>query len=152
MYLNTFIHIHIYTVTYKHILLHAYMHTYKYISGWIHLVWLVYLCNTDHLVQIIYQTAHPWRRVILFSVGINSPLIFCHWEQSGQELKVGIWRWELKQKPWRNAACQLAPHILLSLLSYTVKTQLSRTGSTHGRVDPSTSITNQDVKQICLRK
>lgn len=87
-----------------------------------------------------------------FILVYNYPLIFCHWEQSGQELKVRTWRWELKQKPWRNAAYQLPPHILLSLLSYTVKSHLSRTGSTHSAVGPPTSITKQEVKQICLMK
>jgi hypothetical protein len=32
--------------------------------------------------------------------------------------RVGIWRQELMQKPWRRAVYWLAPHDLLSLLSY----------------------------------
>jgi hypothetical protein len=38
--------------------------------------------------------------------------------QEGLELEAGIWRQELKLRPWRDAAYCLAPRGLLSLLSY----------------------------------
>ena len=39
--------------------------------------------------------------------------------KSGQALKAGTWRQELKQRPWRSTDYWLAPHGLLSLLSYS---------------------------------
>ena len=36
---------------------------------------------------------------------------------SGWELKIGIWRPELMQRPWKYAAYWLASHSLLSLIS-----------------------------------
>jgi hypothetical protein len=39
----------------------------------------------------------------------------------GQDLKAETQRQELMQRPWRNAAYCLAPHGLLSLLSYIIQ-------------------------------
>ena len=38
--------------------------------------------------------------------------------QSSNSDQVGTWRQELMQRPWRGAVYWLAPHDLLSLLSY----------------------------------
>ncbi|MGE9804964.1 hypothetical protein ACQP3L_30725, partial [Escherichia coli] len=50
--------------------------------------------------------------------GFLSAHSFYHAGTAGQELKVGTWRQELVQRPWRGAAYGLVPHGLLSLLSY----------------------------------
>jgi hypothetical protein len=43
-----------------------------------------------------------------------------HYEKkTGQELKAGTWRQELKQKPWRKIVYWLSLHSLLGLLSLT---------------------------------
>lgn len=52
-----------------------------------------------------------------------------HWRKSGQELKAGTWRQELKQRPYRNAAYRLARHGLLSQLGCTSHDHLPK-GST----------------------
>lgn len=46
-------------------------------------------------------------------------VIVCHREiQNRESRRLGTWRQELKHKPWRNIFYWLAPHVLLSLLSY----------------------------------
>ena len=58
----------------------------------------------------------------------------------------------LMQRPWRGAACWLAPHDLLSLLSYRTQDHLLRSGNTHGGLDPLTSIINwENVPHTCLK-
>ena len=44
--------------------------------------------------------------------------------EARQELRAGIWRQELRQRPWRNAAYWLPPDALLNLLSYLNPEQL----------------------------
>ena len=44
--------------------------------------------------------------------------------ESGNSSKAGTWRQELMQRPWRGAAYWLAPHSLLSPLSYRTPNHL----------------------------
>jgi hypothetical protein len=37
-------------------------------------------------------------------VSFSLQFVVHHPENSGQELKAGTWRWELKLKPWKNVA------------------------------------------------
>ena len=53
-----------------------------------------------------------------------------HDGKSGQELWWGTWRQALMERPWRNPAYWLAPHGLLSLLSYTIQGHLLNSGIT----------------------
>jgi hypothetical protein len=62
-----------------------------------------------------------------------------HWGKSGQEL-----RQELIQRPWRNTAYRLAPHGLLSLLSYTIQDHQPRDGTPHSELSPLPLTTNQE--------
>ena len=71
----------------------------------------------------------PRPRSNLRKKGFNWLNIRVHWEMSGQELKAGTWRQELKQRPWRSAVYWLASHGFLNLLSYTPQDHLAR-GST----------------------
>ena len=57
--------------------------------------------------------------------------------------RAGTWRQELMQKPWRGAAYWLAYHGLLSLLSYRTQDNQPRDGTTHHKLVPPLSITNQ---------
>jgi hypothetical protein len=52
------------------------------------------------------------------------------------------WRQELTQKAWRDAAYWLAPHGLLSLISYRSQDHQARVGPTHSRPGPSLLIIN----------
>ena len=56
-----------------------------------------------------------------------------HWGKSEHALKLGrTWRLELMQRPWRNAVYYwLAPHGLLSLLSYRTQVHQPRDGTPH---------------------
>jgi hypothetical protein len=47
------------------------------------------------------------------------------------------------QRPWRDAAHWLAPHGLLSLLSYRTQEHQPRDGPTHSGRGPLPSITNE---------
>ena len=61
---------------------------------------------------------------------------------TGISNRVGIWRQELMQSPWRDAADWLAPHALLSLLSYRTQDHQPREGATHNELSPPPLITN----------
>ena len=52
--------------------------------------------------------------------------------------KAGTWRQELMERPWRNAAYWLAPHGLLSLLSYSTQDHQPRSGTAHSALYPFT--------------
>jgi hypothetical protein len=54
----------------------------------------------------------------------------------------GTWRQELMQTPWRDAVYWLAPHDLLSLLSYSTQDHPSRGNTTPNGVGLLTSTTN----------
>ena len=55
-----------------------------------------------------------------------------------------------KQGPWRaGAAYQLAPHGLLSLLSYTAQEQRLGDDTAHSRLFPPMSIKNQESARCC---
>jgi hypothetical protein len=56
--------------------------------------------------------------------------------------RVGTWRQELMQRPWRDAAYWLAPHGFLSLLSYGAQDHQPRNGPTHDGLGLSPLITN----------
>jgi hypothetical protein len=53
-------------------------------------------------------------------VYFTSQFVVHHGGKVDYELKAGIWKQELKQKPWRNAAYWFTPHNLLSLFSYRI--------------------------------
>ena len=56
------------------------------------------------------------------------------------------------QRPWRGAAYWLAPHGLLSLLSYRTQDHQPKDGSTQNGVGSLLSITNlKSVLQACLQ-
>jgi hypothetical protein len=55
------------------------------------------------------------------------------------------------QRPWRDAAYWLAPHGLLSLLSYKTQDHQPRTGTAHSDLGVLTStISEEDVPRACL--
>jgi hypothetical protein len=54
--------------------------------------------------------------------------------------RVGTWRQELMQRPWRGTAYRLAPHGLLTLICYRTQDHQPRGGSTHNKPGPSESI------------
>ena len=56
--------------------------------------------------------------------------------------RAGTWRQELMQRPWRGAAYWLAPHGLLSLLSYRNLDHQPRDGITHNSLGPPPSVTS----------
>jgi hypothetical protein len=49
----------------------------------------------------------------------------------------GMWRQELRLRAWRGAALWLAPHGLLSLLSYRTQDYQPRGGTTHNGLCPA---------------
>ena len=61
-----------------------------------------------------------------------------------QQLKAGIWRQELMQRPWRNAAYWFVPYGFLNLLSYTPQGHLPNAGIAPSELGPPTSVINQD--------
>lgn len=63
-----------------------------------------------------------------------------HEGKSGKELKVGVWRQELKQRPWKSAAFSLALCILFSVLSCSTEDHLPRGDTAHNGLDPPTPI------------
>lgn len=62
--------------------------------------------------------------------------------QDGNSNRAGTWKQELTQRSWRGAAYRLAPHGLLSLLSYSTQSRLTRGGATRNGLGPPPSITN----------
>ena len=50
--------------------------------------------------------------------------------------RAGTWGQELMQRPWTGAAYLLAPHGLLSLLSYRTQDHQPRDGPTHNGLGP----------------
>lgn len=67
-----------------------------------------------------------------------------HEGKSGQELPGRTWKQEQKQRPWRNAACWLVPHGLLSLHSQKVQDFLPRGSAAHHRLGPHISTINKE--------
>lgn len=61
-----------------------------------------------------------------------------------REAKTRTWKQELRQRLWRNTARWLVLYGLLILLFYTTQDQLTRDGSAHRGVGPSTSGINQE--------
>jgi hypothetical protein len=67
-------------------------------------------------------------------------------------VRAGTWRQELMQRPGRDAAYWLAPHGLLSLLSYRTQVHQLRHDPTHNRLGPPPSITNlRKCLMACLQ-
>ena len=68
------------------------------------------------------------------------------------KLRPGTWKQEPMQRSWRDAARCLAPHDLLSLLSYATQDNLIRFGTIHSGLDPLTSLRDQEnILQIWLQ-
>jgi hypothetical protein len=69
--------------------------------------------------------------------------------------EAGAWRQKLMLRPLREAAFCLAPHGLLSLLSYITQNHLLRGGATHNGLGPPLSMINQEnilaYRSICWR-
>jgi hypothetical protein len=80
-----------------------------------------------------------WRRKGL----INLQVTVYHGGKLKQEFKAGVWKQELKQRPWRNTAYWLDSHGLLSLLSYTTQAHLPTNGTTYSGLGSPTSMNNQ---------
>lgn len=59
-------------------------------------------------------------------------LVVCHLGNSGEELKAGTWRQELKQRPWASVAYWLLSHCLFFWLSYSI--QAHKPGVVRSRV------------------
>jgi hypothetical protein len=72
----------------------------------------------------------------------TSTLLFIKGSQDRNWKRAGSWRQELMQKPWRGAASWLAPHGLLSLLSYRTQDHQLRGGTTHNGLGPSLLISS----------
>jgi hypothetical protein len=71
------------------------------------------------LNKIVYVLVRaPWSN--LGSQGFIQ-LTLPHHCSSSKEVRPETWRQELMQRPWRGAAFWLAPHGLLSLLSYRIQ-------------------------------
>jgi hypothetical protein len=62
---------------------------------------------------------------------ISILLFITEGNQDRNSNRAGTWRQELMQRPWRDAACLLAPQGLLSLLSYRTQDLQLRDGTTH---------------------
>lgn len=60
-----------------------------------------------------------------------------------QKLEAGTRKYELRQRPWKNAAYELTPYGLLSLFSYKTQDNLPIYGTTCSDLDPPISIINQ---------
>ena len=77
---------------------------------------------------------------------------FPYKSSSSKAVKAGTWRQELMQRPWRCAAYWLAPHGLLSLLSFRCQDHQPRNGTTHNGPVPPTSITKKIPYSQILRR
>ena len=66
--------------------------------------------------------------------GAKGLFLLTAYRPSDREAKVATWRQELKQRPWRGAAYWLAPHGLLSLLSYRPQDHQPRYDTIHSRL------------------
>ena len=71
---------------------------------------------------------HLGRREIFISQ-LSGPLLVTEGSQDQNSYRAGTWRQELVQRPWRGAADWLAPHGLLSLLSYKARAHQLRDGT-----------------------
>ena len=63
--------------------------------------------------------------------------------------RVGIWRQELKQRLWRGTAHWLAPHGLLSLLSYRTQGHQPRGCTTHSGLPHQSLIKKTQHRLAC---
>jgi hypothetical protein len=73
-------------------------------------------------------------RVYLPDISIS--LFIMEESQDRSSSREGTCRQELMQRPWRDATYCLAPHGLLSLLSYRTQNYQPRVGPTHNRIGP----------------
>lgn len=85
--------------------------------------------------------------------GLFNSLHFTLWSiTGGSQERAGTWMQELMQRPWRSTAYWIAPHDLLSLLSYTTQCHQPRDGTTLHGMRPATSNINQKITlQACLQ-
>ena len=74
----------------------------------------------------------------VYSACTSTPQSIIGGSQDRNSHRIGTWRQELIQKPWRGAAYWLAPHGLLSLLSYRTQDHQPRDGPTHNGQNPPT--------------
>jgi len=63
------------------------------------------------------------------------------WDRNSN--RVGSWRQELRQRLWSGAAYCLAPHVLLSLLSYRTQDHQPRNDATNNGLGPPPPITKK---------
>ena len=76
-----------------------------------------------------------WGKIKIYCLTGHTPSL----KEAREEIEAGSWRQELKQRTRRNTASWLAPHGLLSLLSYT-QDYYPRSGTTHSGLGSITSI------------
>ena len=77
--------------------------------------------------------------------GLHLHIAVHHQRKSGQKRnRAGTWRKELMQRPWRDVAYWIAPHGLLSLLSYRIQDHQPRNGTTYNGLGPPLLITNRE--------
>ena len=67
----------------------------------------------------------------VYSAYTSTLLFTTRGSQDRNSHRAGTWRPELMQSPWRGAAYWLAPHGLLSLLSYRTQDYQPSNGATH---------------------
>ena len=74
----------------------------------------------------------------IYSVYTSTALFITEGSQGRNSSRVGTWRQELMQRPWRDAAYWLAHHGLLSQLSYRTQIHQPRDETIHSGVsEPS---------------
>lgn len=76
-------------------------------------------------------------------ISISSLQSVHHPEDSGQELKVGIWSQVLKQRPQRSTDYWIVPYGLLSLLPYMTRNSLHMGGITSSELSSPMPIINR---------
>ena len=91
----------------------------------------VYIRICSGLLSVAVIKHHAPKHLGQERVCFHLKLTIVHHDgKSGQELWWGTWRQALMERPWRNPAYWLAPHGLLSLLSYTIQGHLLNSGIT----------------------
>lgn len=101
----------------------------------------ILVCFSGGVINTVAKSMSENKGFFWFILPDNKPPLL---QESGQELKAGTRKKELKQDPYSNAACWLASHGVLSSLSYRTQDYPPRSGMACSSLNLHMTISNQE--------